>query len=71
MTPADFRSLCIEIFGKRGWEIGCARFLEKPDGTHVNLRTVRRWSSDKTPVPFWVDQFLQAERERSKRPVTS
>jgi hypothetical protein len=59
MTPADFRSLCIELFGKRGWQIGCARFLKKPDGTHVNVRTVRRWSSGQTPVPFWVEGLLR------------
>ena len=38
MTSVAFRSLCIELFGKHGWQIGCARFLKKSDGTHVNVR---------------------------------
>ena len=66
MTPAELRLTCIDLFGKRGWQIGLARFLKKPDGTHVNVRTVRRWTSAKkrTPVPFWVDELLEAERAR-------
>ena len=66
MTPAELRLTCIELFGKRGWQIGLARFLKKPDGTHVNVRTVRRWASEKTkqPVPFWVDELLKAELAR-------
>jgi hypothetical protein len=51
MTPAEFRSICIELFGKRGWQIGCARFLKRPDGKHVNVRTMRRWGTGEVPVP--------------------
>ena len=66
MTPAELRLTCIELFGKRGWQIGLARFLKKPDGTHVNLRTVRRWTTARNPtlVPFWVDGLLEAARTR-------
>jgi hypothetical protein len=59
----EFRSLCIALFGKRGWQIGCARFPKRPDGGHINVRAVRRGKGD-TPVPFWVDRLLQAEMER-------
>jgi hypothetical protein len=71
LTPAVFRSLCIDLFGKRGWQIGCARFLKRPDGTHVNVRTVRRWSTGKTPVPVAVGMLLTAERERRSAPKTT
>ncbi|SIN88238.1 hypothetical protein SAMN05444166_1424 [Singulisphaera sp. GP187] len=64
MNPDDFRSLCIELFGKRGWQIGCARFLKKPDGTHLNVRTVRRWGKGDASVPFWVEPLLWAEQGR-------
>lgn len=64
MTPSDLRLTCIDLFGKRGWQIGLARFLKKPDGTHVNVRTVRRWCKGKTPVPFWVAELLTAEIAR-------
>ena len=60
-TPAELRLTCIELFGKHGWQIGLARFLKKPNGKHVNVRTVRRWWKDETPVPFWVDELLKAE----------
>ncbi len=63
MTPSDLRLTCIELFGKR-WQIGLARFLKEPTGTHVNVRTVRRWCKEDSPVPFWVEALLQAERER-------
>ena len=64
MTPSELRRLCIELFGKRGWQIGLARFLKRPDGTHVIVRTVRRWSKGDVPVPFWVDELLKAELAR-------
>lgn len=64
MTPASFRSTCIELFGTRGWQIGCARFLKRDDGSHVNVRTVRRWSSGRIPVPIAVAMLLKAEKER-------
>jgi hypothetical protein len=69
MEKATARGRCFgpsyfELFGKRGWQIGCARFLKRPDGGHVNVRTVRRWSSGKTPVPFWVELLLRAELVR-------
>lgn len=64
MTPSDLRLTCIELFGKRGWQIGLARFLKKPDGTHVNVRTVRRWCKKDARVPFWVDELLKAEIAR-------
>jgi hypothetical protein len=65
MTPFELRLTCIELFGNRGWQIGLARFLKRPDGTHVNVRTVRRWcNAEDTPVPFWVDELLKAELAR-------
>ncbi len=64
MTPTELRSTCIEIFGKRGWQIGCARFLKRPDGSHVNVRTVRRWSSGKTLVPVAVAMILTNEAKK-------
>jgi hypothetical protein len=64
MTPAKLRLIAIELFGERGWQIGLARFLKRPDGTHVNVRTVRRWTTEKVPVPFWVEPLLKTERER-------
>jgi hypothetical protein len=66
VTASDLRLTCIELFGKRGWQIGLARFLKRPDGTHVNVRTVRRWTTARkpTPVPFWVDELLKAEMAR-------
>lgn len=64
MNPAELRITCIELFGKRGWQIGLARFLKKPDGTHVNVRTVRRWAKGDVSVPFWVDELLKAEIAR-------
>ncbi len=64
MTPDAFRSLCIELFGNRGWQVGCARFLKRDDGTHVNVRTVRRWSSGKIAVPIAVEMLLKAELAR-------
>jgi hypothetical protein len=64
MTPAELRLTCIELFGKRGWQIGLARFLKQPDGSHVNVRTVRRWDKGEYEVPFWVVALLQTERER-------
>lgn len=64
MTPSNLRFTCIELFGMRGWQIGLARFLKRPDDTHVNVRTVRRWAKGETPVPFWVDELLRAERAR-------
>ncbi len=63
MTPAELRSTCTQIFG-RNWQTALARFLKRPDGTHVSPRTVRRWASGMTPVPFWVEPLLQAERAR-------
>lgn len=64
MTKDEFRSLCIDLFGNRGWQIGCARFLKRDDGSHVNVRTVRRWGAGDIPVPFWVGPLLKAEKER-------
>jgi len=64
MTPTEFRTLCIALFGERGWQIGCARFLKKPDGTHVNVRTVRQGGKGNTPVPFWVEGMLREELGR-------
>jgi hypothetical protein len=64
MTPSDLRLICIELFGKRGWQIGLARFLKKPDGSHVNVRTVRRWCKEGATAPFWVDELLKAEIAR-------
>lgn len=61
MTAADFRSTCIELFGNSGWQIGCARFLKRDDGSHVNVRTVRRWSSGEISVPVAVALLLKAE----------
>ena len=63
-SPSDLRLTCIELFGKRGWQIGLARFLRKPEGTHVNVRTVRRWANGDVPVPFWVSELLKAELTR-------
>ena len=63
LTPTELRSACIELFGERGWQIGLARFLKRPGG-HVNVRTVRRWTSGVTPVPFWVEPLVRAEMER-------
>jgi hypothetical protein len=63
MTPADLRSTCIELFG-RHYQTGLARFLEKPDGSHVNVRTVRRWSSGRVAVPVAVAMLLRTELER-------
>lgn len=64
MTPASFRSLCIGLFGERAWQTGCAHFLKRPDGSHVNVRTVRRWAKGDSPVPVAVELLLQAERVR-------
>jgi hypothetical protein len=64
MTPdPDLRPLCLALFGKR-WQTGCARFLKRPDGTHVNVRTVRRWAKGDTPLPFWMLELLRAEQAR-------
>lgn len=66
MTPAELRSTCLTLFGKH-WQTGLARFLKRDDGTHVNVRTVRRWASGKVAVPVAVELLLKAEMER--RPV--
>lgn len=67
MTPAEFRSLRVELFGSYGGQLRCARFLARGDGTHVDVRTVRRWETGETPVPFWVKLLLKAEKERRAR----
>ena len=70
--PLDFRSLCISVFGRRGWQVKTARFLKKPDGTHVNLRTVGRWAMGDSRIPVGVmDMFGGGEgpdrRDRDQR----
>lgn len=62
MNPASFRSLCINLFGNRGWQIGCARFLQRDDGSHVDVRTVRRWARGDSRVPVAVAMLLRAEQ---------
>ncbi len=64
MTPDELRLTCIELFGKRGWQIGLARCLKKDDEKHVNVRTVRRWCKDDATVPFWVAELLKDELAR-------
>jgi hypothetical protein len=64
MTAEELKSLSILLFGKRGWQIGCARFLRRDDGSHVNVRTIRRWAKGESQVPFWVEGLMRAELER-------
>lgn len=65
MTPAALRSLGTKLFG-RTWQTDLARFLERPEGTHMSPRTIRRWAAGDSPAPFWVEPLLKAERERRK-----
>jgi hypothetical protein len=65
MTPAsEFRSLRAALFGEYGGQLRCTRFLKRPDGTHVNVRTVRRWEQGQSPIPVGVMELLRAELER-------
>ena len=58
MTPDELRLACIELFGERGWQIGCARFLKR------DVRTVRRWWDEDSPMPYWAEELLRAEQGR-------
>jgi hypothetical protein len=63
MTPAELRSTCITLFGKH-WQTGLSRFLTRDDGTHTNVRTVRRWAKGEHEVPVAVEILLRAELAR-------
>jgi hypothetical protein len=62
MTPAELRSTCLFLFGKH-WQTGLAKFLKRDDGTHANVRTVRR-AKGEHDVPVAVEMLLRAEMGR-------
>lgn len=58
MTGDELRSALSVIWGSsRGWQIATARML------HVNVSTVRRWTSGAVPVPGPVEAWV-SERHR-------
>ena len=52
MTPEELTRIC-EYFYGRNWQTELAKKLE------VNPRTVRRWKSGATKIPWYVDRFVR------------
>lgn len=56
MTADALRQQCMAQYGTSSWHGHLAEDLG------VNRRTVRRWASGSTPIPHWLDRWLEEQK---------